>query len=257
MALLSIEELDRDAASEQAKQFILAERQCRMTLAADWPRPVALEWHPGKVGQRTMLWLHPGKSIVQPIGKVQCWFGPFPVYFQIRVETDEKKKQRLRDTWKTERERYLNRYDYPRGTGRGVKPDMTPSGPHRSPDVTVTILEADGTESEPIRLYELYRLGEFDPLKDTFIQKESAEQVEARYKAEGAAMNERYEREAQEFRMQVAELKGLIGAKVASDGLSMPKEVKMNAQGKPYDAQSGRILSPQQFEQWKKDNADG
>lgn len=238
MALLSIEELDRDTATEQAKQFVLSERQCRMTLAADWPRPVPLAWHPGVIGQRTLLWLNPGKSITQPLPKVQCWFGPFPVYFEIRTAVDEKKKQQLRDLWKSERDRYLNRYDYPRGDGKGVKPVMTPCGPHRSPDVTVTILEDDGAESEPIRLYELYRIGEFDPLIDTFVAKESAEQVEARYQAELACVNERYEREVSDFRLQLAELKGMIGAKAASDG----REIKLNAKGQAYDAVTGRIL---------------
>lgn len=257
MAMHGLDELDRDTSSDQIAAYVLSERQCRITLAADWPRMVPLTWHPGKVGQRSMIPLHPGKSVIQPLGKAQCWFGPFAASLDIRSVTDEKKKQQLRDTWKAERERYLNRYDYPRGDGRGVKPIMTPSGPHRSPDVTITILEADGSESEPIRLYEIYKIGDFDPIKDSFVAKETPEQIEARYQAELAETNERYARQAEEFRLQVAELKGMIGAKHASDGVVMPKEVKMNAQGKPYDAQSGRILSPQQFEQWKKENPDG
>ena len=239
MALQGLDELERDSSSDQIAAFVLSERQCRITLAADWPRIVPLEWHPGKVGKPSVIPLHPGKSVIQPIGKAQCWFGPFAAYVDMRTTTDEKQKQRLRDVYKAERERYLNRYDYPRGDGRGAKPIMTPSGPHRSPDVTITILDADGTESEPIRLYELYKIGEFDPIKDTFFQKETVEQVEARYQQELAETNERYARQAEEFRLQVAELKGMIGGKVASDA---PAGYKLNAQGKPYDPTTGKML---------------
>jgi hypothetical protein len=234
MAMQGLDELERDTSSDQIEAYVLSERQCRITLAADWPRIVPLSWHPGKLGKPSVIPLHPGKSVIQPLGKAQCWFGPFAASLDIRTATDEKKKQHLRDLWKAERARYLDRYDYPRGDGRGAKPIMTPCGPHRSPDVTITILEADGSESEPIRLYEIYKIGEFDPIKDTFFAKETIEQVEARYQAELAETNERYARQAEEFRMQVSELRGMIGNKVALDGHSTPKEIK-----------------------WKKDGADG
>ena len=240
MALLSIEELDRDALTEQAKQVVLAERQCRMTLAQSWPRPVALEWHPGLVGHRSLLWLNPGKSLVQPLSKVQCWFGPFAVYLDYRSAVDERKKSQLRDLYNSEKKRYLERYDYPRGDGKGAKPILTPTGPHRSPDVSVTILEADGTENETIRLYELYHIGEFDPIKDSFVVAESAEQVEARYQQELATVNERYERQAEAFRLEMAELRGMVGSKVASDGPIIAE--KLDKQPKP-------VLSPWQLEQ--------
>lgn len=239
MALQGLDELERDSSSEQIAAYVLSERQCRITLSADWPRIVPLAWHPGKVGKPSVIPLAPGKSVIQPLGKTQCWFGPVATYFDIKVATDEKKKQTLRDLYKAERTRYLDRYDYPRGDGKGAKPIMTPSGPHRSPDVTITILEADGTESEPVRLYELYKIGEFDPIKDTFFVKESPEQIEARYQAELASVNERYEREVLDFRMQLAELKGLIGSKTASDA---PPGYKLNAQGKPYDPTTGKML---------------
>ncbi len=258
MALVGIEELDRDTSSEQIAAYVLSERQCRMTLAADWPRIVPLAWNPGKVGKPSVIPLHPGKSVVQPLGKAQCWFGPFAAYVDMRTTTDEKQKQLLRDRFKAERERYLNLYDYPRGDGRGARPIMTPSGPHRSPDVTVTILNADGTECEPIRLYELYKIGEFDPLKDTFLVKETPEEIEARYQAELAAVNERYEREVSDFRMQLAELRGEIraGGKVASDGPPVElartivigdKLYKINKSGMPYDPETGRILPRDQW----------
>ena len=176
MALQDIDALEQDVLAEKSREYILAERQCRISLSKDWPRDVPLEWHPGgSKGQKSVIPLRPGKSVVQPLPKAKAWFGPFDVYFEIRT-ADEKKKELLRDLWRSEKERYLNRYDYPRGNGRGAKPDMTPSGPHRSPDVTVTILEADGTESEPLRLHELYKIGEFDPLKDSFVTKEAVEE---------------------------------------------------------------------------------
>jgi ABC-type hemin transport system substrate-binding protein len=91
-----------------------------------------------------------------------------------------------------------------------TKGGYEPTGPHRSPDVTITIIENDGTENEPIRLYQMYKIGEFDPLVDTFGNKETAEQVEARYKAELESNAAKYEEELRMTRMALAEVKGMV-----------------------------------------------
>lgn len=209
MAVLSIEDLESEAILRQAKGIVEAERQCRISLAATWPRAVPLDWNAGGPnGRRTVIPLEPGKSVVQPLPKAQVWFGPFAIPMEFAT-ADERRKDHLRKFWADEKARYLNRFGYPHKKS-GYHPDMTPIGPHLSPDVTITILEADGSESDPIRLYELYKIGEFDPLKDEFGIHETADQVEERYKAELAAVSDRYERDQAEMKTKMAEMAGML-----------------------------------------------
>jgi hypothetical protein len=247
-----LESLDRDDAVAQARGIVEAEKQCRVTLARTWPRTVFLEWNVGGPRSKaTIIPLQPGCSIVQPMHKVAAWFGPFYVPDQFRFAIDEKAKEKLREFWRVEKTRYLNRYDYPRGDGRGGRPNMTPSGPHRSPDVTVQVLHDDGTADEPIRLYKIYGIGEFDPLKDSFGQIETPEQLKEKYEDEMARLSKHYEQQAQDFRMQLAELKGLISSKLS---MEIPRETRepveamttpmpiVDSMGRKRDPATGRIL---------------
>lgn len=209
-AAMDVFELDAARAEQESAGVVQAERQCRVELSKDWPRMVPLNWNVGgRGGRETQIPLHPGGHVVQPLAKMQVWFGPFSIPAEYAQTTDEGRKERLRRTWAEEKSRYLNRYDYPRPASM-QKDGVEPIGPHRSPDVTVTIIEADGSESEPIRLYQLYKIGEFDPLKDTFGERETAAQVEERYKAELATVSARYEADQAAMRAQVSEMAGLL-----------------------------------------------
>lgn len=208
---MDIADLDRQVLREQSKDVVEAERQCKITLSADAAHAIDLDWNVGgKNGRPTRITLEPGKSVVQPLSKAQVWFGPFAAALEYAETTDEKRKQALKEFWATEKARYLNRYDYPRKSAK----EMAPTGPHRSPDVTVTIIEADGSELQPIRLHQLYKIGEWDPNKDLFGPQETAEEIEARYRAE---LDER-DGEVAALRRQVAELAGMVKGVVAAGG---------------------------------------
>lgn len=215
MAVLGIEEIDRESIAQQSKGVVEAEKQCRIALSADAPRAVALEWNVGgKHGRPTVIHLEPGKSVVQPLSKAQVWFGPFAVPAEYKQTTDERRREGLRQFWATEKSRVLNRYDYVRPASV-AKGGYEPIGPHRFPDVTVTILESDDSiKHDPIRLHELYKIGDWDPLKDTFGVKESPDEVKARYEAE---LDDR-DKEIIELRRQMSEVAGMVKGLAAAQG---------------------------------------
>lgn len=206
---LDIADFDRQDLIERSKDAIQADKQCRIALAATATIALPLLWNAGgRTGRDTIITVEPGKSVVQPLSKAQAWFGPFTVPSEYRG-ADERRKEKLRKFWADEKARYLNRYDYPRPLSV-AKGGYEPIGPHRSPDVTITIIEADGSENAPIRLYELYKIGEFDPLKDSFGDQETAAQVKERYEAELASVSQQAEARIQALQTQMAELAGLV-----------------------------------------------
>ena len=208
--LLDIEAIDREALAEQSRGMVEAEKQCRIELASDWPRTVPLKWNVGgRHGRDTVINLEPGHSVVQPLSKAQVWCGPFAIPKEYAASTDDRVKKRLRDLWVRERTRILNQYDYPRGE-RGYKPDMAPTGPHRFPHFIVTVENADGTKDEPIDLHQMYKIGEWDPIKDSFKPKESVDAVRAKYEAELEERAKYYEREQAELKAKLAEMAGMI-----------------------------------------------
>lgn len=213
MAMMDIADLEREAQVEQSRGVMEAEKQCRISLSADWPRAIPLNWHPGKGGRLSIIMLEPGKSVVQPLSKAQSWFGPFAVPLEYQTTSDERLRARLAKTWQNEKSRYLNRYDYDRR--KKWQDGYDPIGPHRSPDVTVQILEADGSEGEPVRLYQLYKIGPFDALVDSFGSQESAEQVEARLRAENDSTASAYKAEVAAMRLQMAEMAGMLQGAVS------------------------------------------
>jgi hypothetical protein len=215
---LGVEELDREALIDRSQAQIQADKQCRISLSPKAEKPLPLFWNVGgKHGRDTVITVEPGKSVTQPLSKCQVWFGPFSVPGEFAT-ADERRKEKLRKFWAEEKERYLKRYDYPRPTSM-VKDGYEPIGPHRSPDVTITIIEEDGTEQPPIRLHQLYKIGDWDPLKEKFDRHETAEQVKARYEAELAAVSAKYEREVADMRLALQEVKGLVkGAALQATG---------------------------------------
>jgi hypothetical protein len=204
-----IEELDEKALADQSAGAIEAEKQCKIYLAADWPRPIKLEWHGGKGHRLSVIVLEPGKSVTQPLAKAQAWFGPFSAHMQYAATSDERQREKIKLFWQQEKTRYLSRYDYPRPISM-TKGGYEPIGPHRSPDVTVTIIENDGFENPPIRLYEMYQIGPWDPIKDQFTRTESAAETEARLNAELEAAADKHQAELQQLRREIASLAGMV-----------------------------------------------
>jgi len=213
-----LEALDSQEAVDRARGVVEPEKQVRITLAADWkadrPEPervVPLPWYVGNGSRPSLILLRPGESVIQPLGKAQAYFGPFSVLQEIRT-ADDKRREELRAFFRTEKERYLNRYGWPM-VGGDQKPDMRKTGHNRSPDVTVTILNSDGTEEAPIRLHKLYGIGEWDPEKENFVTPETLDGERARHAAELSARDE----ELSAIRRQMSEtlgyVKGLTDAK--------------------------------------------
>lgn len=202
-----IADLDREMIDTHTKGVVEADKQCRIRLADDAESGINLEWNPGgRNGKLSIIRVEPGKSVVQPLSKAMAWFGPFAVPLEFMQTTDERKREHLRKFWNEEKSRYLNRFDYPRGDGRGQQADMRPTGPHRAPHVIVTIINDDGSESEPIDTHALYKIGEYDPIKGQFAVRESEESIKARFQSELD------EKEAQTIalRRDVATLTGMV-----------------------------------------------
>jgi len=213
---LDIADLDQAATIDHSKEQVQADKQVRIRLSADAKLPLQLFWNVGgKHGRDTVITIEPGKSIVQPLSKAQVWFGPFSVPMEFAT-ADERRKEKLRGFWAIEKARYLNRYDYPRPTSM-TKDGYEPTGPHRSPDVYITIIEPDGQELPEIRLHQLYKIGEWDPLKDKFTQKESAEDIKARYERELDEIKRERDRELGEMKEQIAKLGGLVQGRLFTE----------------------------------------
>jgi hypothetical protein len=207
-----LDDIDRERLFKRAEEDQTApETTCRITLAQDWPRPVELKWCGGYRQRETVLILHPGKTLEQSIGRTRAWFGPFDLHLDYLAMPDGPKRERMREFIAFEITRFVMRYDWPRGTGRGLNPNMEKSGHNRAPDVTIQKLDPEGNHPEPIRIYAVYKLGEFDPDKDNFGIKKSAEEIEAEFKAQ---LDER-DREVREMRLALAELKGEFSGALA------------------------------------------
>ncbi len=211
-----LDDIDRDRLFKRAEEAPTApETTCRVTLAQDWPRAVELKWCGGFRQRETILLLHPGKTLEQPIGKIRAWFGPFDLHLDYLEMPDGTKRERLRDFIAMEITRFVLRYDWPRGNGRGLNPNMEKMGHNRAPDVSILKLDPEGKHGKPIRIYEVYKLGEFDPEKDNFKTRKSQAEIEAEFKAQLDAEREKHDREVREMRTALAALGGKFEGAVA------------------------------------------
>lgn len=208
-------EIERNQSLAQADTpTTVVERICQIKLAANAPRAIELKWLRDRLSRQTLILLQPGQTVEQPRDKCRSWFGPFDLfeeYEEALSKGEEKVAAMLREHLATETARYLKRYDYPRGNGRGATPDMQPVGPHRSPDVSIRVMDPEGKHGEWIRLYKVYGIGEFDDLKDTFAPPETEAEIKARYESKLEAR----EREVIEMRRQLSELGGMVKGLVA------------------------------------------
>lgn len=208
-----LDRIDRERTLEKVNDQVEAAKSCRINLSKDAERPLELSWCQGRGHRKTLIVVRPGMAVEQPLNKCRSWFGPFDLFKVYEETRDERKLNELREIIAVESERYLKRYDYPREHGRATKTlDITPSGPHRSPDVTLTILNPDGTTEEPVRLHEIYGIGEFESedIKAGFMQRETPAQVAARLTAELQAKDEQHRREIEEFNKKLAEVSGIV-----------------------------------------------
>ena len=150
---VTLRDLDLERQSQQEVAVEAQQRMVKCDLAKDAKHPVDLTWMQGKGHRPEPLFLKPGGSRTLPIDRAQAIFGPFAMIDEYRTCQDERRREALRYTIQTESDRVLKRYDYERPISKG-KDGIEPIGPHRFPDVTVTVLNADGSESESIRLHE-------------------------------------------------------------------------------------------------------
>src|SRR5215469_1785486 len=162
MATSLLQKIDRERQISRDSEVVEAAKMVNVHLSADWPRPIEIGWCMGRGHKNTLVIVRPGQTVVQPLDRMRSLFGPFDLFEIYRNETSEKKLEAYREILATESARVLNRYDYERLAGEGYKPKMTPTAPHRFPDLTMTILNSDGTTEPPLRLHELYGIGEFD-----------------------------------------------------------------------------------------------
>ena len=218
-----IAEIESAEQALKSKDYAQVSKQCRITLhpdhlAASAPnkRFLNLDWHKGRGGRLERITLRPGESAVQPLDKAQAWFGPFALPSEYRVTTDEARRARLAQAWEIEKKRVLDRYDYPRPL-KMDKDGREPIGPHRFPHVIVEILEPDGSSSGPMDLHKLYKIGAWDPLKDTFLAPaETPAQMQARYEREIAEADRIHQSEVAALRRQMAEFQGKLDGFLAA-----------------------------------------
>lgn len=203
LAVEDLQELERDAPTPGIVDE--APRQCKIYLSKKATAPVMLTWNPGKGGVQTRIKLEPGKSVIQPLSKAEVWFGPFTVPERYAAATSPKEKESLQEFWRTEKSRVLNRYDYPR---QHLRDGFAPIARHRFPDVTVTVVEADGTENEPIRLHQLYKIGDWDQTE--FATNETINEVKAHYEERLSEQKEKYESQISSMNGQIARIEGLL-----------------------------------------------
>jgi hypothetical protein len=198
------DKIDRERSLTRSREVKTIEQLCRITLAADAPHHYDIPWCEG-LGRRTVLYvLEPGKSIIWPKNKTVSFFGPFDLEEEYERTTDERKLNELREIISTEKARYVNRYDYPRGKSGEIL------GPHNSPDVTIELLGSEGNAERSWRLYEIYGLGEFDDVR--FDHKPSEAELKAHYDAQ---LRER-DKVLEDARREMAELRGMLIATAAA-----------------------------------------
>lgn len=213
-----LQRIERDATLAQAtaKEPTTVAKICRVALAENANRAVELSWLRGLGAKKELLILRPGKSLDLPLDRCHIWFGPFDRFAEYEEEINrpipnEKVIGVLRDHISNETARILNQWGYPY-KGRGYHPDMTPIGPHRFPDVTITVMNAEGEDDAPIRCHEVYGVGEFDETE--FASMDSEEAIRNRYETQ---LRER-ESEVEAMRREMAEMRGLVkGVVIGTD----------------------------------------
>lgn len=207
--VLTLADLDLTFERQEAEEMTERQRTVRCALVKTATHRVDLSWNMGgRTGVREAMYLYPGKQVMLPLDRASSFFGPFAWMLELQTCTDEARRAALKYTIKMESDRVLKRYDYDRPLSKG-KDGYEPIGPHRFPDVTVTIINPDDTEETPLRLHELYQIGEFDPLKDQLVPRETIAKREDRHKDEVAGLKRQLEIETAKA---IGMVKGVVAA---------------------------------------------
>jgi hypothetical protein len=154
---------------DDPRQETNASKTCKLWLAKDDARAtVDISWHPGIVsqfqrGRRIEKYLMRGdeKPAVVPLERALSIFGPFTVPRELATVRDPRKREELEELYAEGKARALVAHgDYPRP--RKFQDGQHEIGPHRFPHVIAVVVSADGSESEPYDLHEVYKIGEYD-----------------------------------------------------------------------------------------------
>lgn len=218
MSKLLLQKIDRDRSLVRSREQKVVEQLCEITLAEGQPF-FDVEWCEG-LGKKTIRYaFEAGKPVVWPLNRTIAYFGPFNLFEVYERTTEEQKINDLRDIIAKESARYADRYGYPceEKTNKIL-------GPHRSPDVSIVIVDSEGNRSKPYRLYELYGFGEFDDVK--FDKKPSEEELEAHYQQRLRESDVALEA----TRRELAELRGMVlgRAQAIAQEAAAPKPRKRN-----------------------------
>ena len=155
---------------EDQRSHIL-NRQVRIALHPNAKtKELTLPWYTGRPSKNTPG--HKSERTIKknaktaqtvPVQQAWGWFGYFTVLHDMENEPDEAKRSELQALYDLGKKLTLQYYDYLRPTK--IEDGTMPIGPHRLPDVVLTVIEDDGTEWEPIRLHEMYGVGDFDKMQ--------------------------------------------------------------------------------------------
>ena len=205
--------MERELAMVRGREIKAVEQLCRISLAADAPMPLDIEWCEGLGRLKVLYTVDPGRGgIVWPLNRTISYFGPFNLAERLEHSNNEREKIALKGIIVNETARFMNRYDYPREEKTGK-----PIGPHRAPDVTIEVLKADGGVEKSYRLAEEYGYREFDEM--TFERKATEQEIRAHYEAKLEAKDQAVE----EMRRETAELRGMIMGSRAAAPAAAPK----------------------------------
>jgi len=195
-----LQKLDRERSLTQSREVKVVEQLCRISLAADAPTHLDVEWCEG-LGKKTILYVFEpgGNEIVWPLNRAIAYCGPFTAYEVYEKTTEEKKRLELRDVIVKETARFMDRYDYPREEKTGK-----PTGQHRAPRFKIEVITGGGEANKTYFLPEIYGYHEFDDI--AFDKKPSVEEIEAHYQAQLSARDA----ELEATRREVAEIRGMV-----------------------------------------------
>jgi hypothetical protein len=148
--------------AQEKESNLKMQRMVEVRLGPDWPRPIVLNWNQGIIGKtigaKTRRVVKPGQSTLLDIARAQSYFGMFTLPRDIEDVYDEKKREDLLAQFRLEKTRALLFWgDFPRAQNH-ERDGNEPLGPHRFPDVFVTVIEADGDKWPEMGLRELYEL---------------------------------------------------------------------------------------------------
>lgn len=230
-----LQKIDRERSLTQAREVKVIEQLCRITLAADAPHHVDVEWCEGLGKKKVLYVFEPGKPVMWKLSNAISFFGPFTLFEIYEKTSEENKRIEIRDIIAKETARVLDRYLYPCDDRTGK-----PIGPHRLPDFSIEIINSDGDVSKPYRLYELYGVGEFDDI--VFDHKPTTAEIEGHYQAKLLEEARLRDEALGAARREIAELRGMILGKAqpaAAAASAAPKARTAHNAGKRNPHKAG------------------